>query len=289
MWSVASSDLGATDADDGHPCRCTRWYLPLLLLPYPTAPIYFALVALGALTLHAKPWCVPLRPSARPLHSRSCPRSFYCLTLLSLAFLGSYTWLPVPLDAPLADPWAPDVVTYKDALLRLLAANLSSSSSASNTSPALFSSLSASSVTAQAEAEALLANANLSSISLPERGWLAVPDDRSLFSGFDVGQWERTALERMRDALLRNGTDHAAPPPPPPPRAKTEPAGPALRQWIMHFMFPQRTPAPDPNTAQPTSTVEVVPEPPRPIAPRWEYDLSPYGIDMVLDFGWPTG
>jgi hypothetical protein len=43
--------------------RCTRWYLPLLLLPYPAAPVYFVLVALVALTLHAQPWSV--HPCAR--------------------------------------------------------------------------------------------------------------------------------------------------------------------------------------------------------------------------------
>lgn len=40
--------------------RCTRWFLPLLLLPLPTAPPYFLVLFLFSLTMHAKPWYVVL-------------------------------------------------------------------------------------------------------------------------------------------------------------------------------------------------------------------------------------
>jgi len=38
--------------------RCTRWFLPLLLLPLPTAPPFFLVLFLLSLTMHAKPWSV---------------------------------------------------------------------------------------------------------------------------------------------------------------------------------------------------------------------------------------
>ncbi|KAH0838667.1 hypothetical protein J3R83DRAFT_6994 [Lanmaoa asiatica] len=44
--------------------RCTRWFLPLLLLPLPTAPPYFLVLFLLTLALHARPWSVSIRNTA---------------------------------------------------------------------------------------------------------------------------------------------------------------------------------------------------------------------------------
>ncbi|KAF8603217.1 hypothetical protein BDV93DRAFT_523564 [Ceratobasidium sp. AG-I] len=60
---------------------CTRWYLPLLLLPFPTAPPFFLLVLVFSLTLHARP-CL------------------YCIVLLVALFTSSCYWAPTPLDIP---------------------------------------------------------------------------------------------------------------------------------------------------------------------------------------------
>lgn len=68
-WAAAQSALQALAQDVVCPLnlltaprspsrRCTRWYLPLLLLPLPTAPPYFLLLFLVSITIHAKPWCV---------------------------------------------------------------------------------------------------------------------------------------------------------------------------------------------------------------------------------------
>ena len=54
------------DADPAR--RCTRWYLPLVLLPLPIAPPYFLVLFLLSTTLHARPWCVRI---ARPSQSRA--------------------------------------------------------------------------------------------------------------------------------------------------------------------------------------------------------------------------
>ncbi|KAJ1310675.1 hypothetical protein OPQ81_009202 [Rhizoctonia solani] len=60
---------------------CTRWYLPLLLLPFPSAPPFFLLVLIFSLTLHARP-CL------------------YCIVLLVALFTSSCHWAPTPLDIP---------------------------------------------------------------------------------------------------------------------------------------------------------------------------------------------
>ncbi|KIJ54992.1 hypothetical protein M422DRAFT_24849 [Sphaerobolus stellatus SS14] len=56
---------------------CTRWFLPLLLLPLPIAPPYFLLLFLVSLTLQARP-------------------CFYCIILLTALFTSSCYWQPVP-------------------------------------------------------------------------------------------------------------------------------------------------------------------------------------------------
>ncbi|KAK0207440.1 hypothetical protein IW262DRAFT_1420080 [Armillaria fumosa] len=77
--------------------RCTRWFLPLLLLPMPTAPPYFLLLFLLSFILHAKP-------------------CFYCVILITSLFISSCYWQPFSLDTPLTSPWAENIITYSDAL-----------------------------------------------------------------------------------------------------------------------------------------------------------------------------
>ncbi|KAF9234959.1 hypothetical protein BU15DRAFT_89777 [Melanogaster broomeanus] len=76
---------------------CTRWFLPLLLLPLPTAPPYFLVLFLITLALHARP-------------------CFYCIILLAALFLSSCYWQSFPLDARLSVPWADNVTTFYEAL-----------------------------------------------------------------------------------------------------------------------------------------------------------------------------
>lgn len=80
---------------------CTRWYLPLVLLPFPIAPPFFLWLFLFSLTLHARP-------------------CFYCIVLLSAMFVSSCYWPPVPLESPLTVPWSENITTYADALVALL-------------------------------------------------------------------------------------------------------------------------------------------------------------------------
>ncbi|KII86400.1 hypothetical protein PLICRDRAFT_56110 [Plicaturopsis crispa FD-325 SS-3] len=76
---------------------CTRWFLPLLLLPMPTAQPYFLILFLFSLMMHARP-------------------CFYCIMLLSAIFWSSCHWQPFPLDAQLSAPWDSQIKTFGDAL-----------------------------------------------------------------------------------------------------------------------------------------------------------------------------
>ncbi|KAL0581403.1 hypothetical protein V5O48_000667 [Marasmius crinis-equi] len=76
---------------------CTRWFLPLFLLPLPTAPPFFLVLLLFSLTIHAKP-------------------CFYCIVLLATLFVSSCYWQPFPLDTPLSHPWADNITTFGEAL-----------------------------------------------------------------------------------------------------------------------------------------------------------------------------
>ncbi|TBU34843.1 hypothetical protein BD311DRAFT_793190 [Dichomitus squalens] len=76
---------------------CTRWYLPLVLLPMPIAPPYFLLLFLFSTTMHARP-------------------CFYCMVLLTAMFMSTCYWPPVPIETPLVQPWSENVTTFADAL-----------------------------------------------------------------------------------------------------------------------------------------------------------------------------
>jgi len=79
---------------------CTRWFVPLLVLPIPSASPFFLLVLLVSLTVHARP-------------------CFYCIVLLTALFLSSCHWSPVPLSAPLSYPFPPqwgNATTFGEAL-----------------------------------------------------------------------------------------------------------------------------------------------------------------------------
>jgi hypothetical protein len=42
-----------------HLIRCTRWFIPLLILPLPSSPPYFLILFLISMIIHARPWYVP--------------------------------------------------------------------------------------------------------------------------------------------------------------------------------------------------------------------------------------
>ncbi|KAF4618032.1 hypothetical protein D9613_012851 [Agrocybe pediades] len=85
---------------------CTRWFLPLLLLPLPTAPPFFLVLFLVSLVVHAKP-------------------CFYCIILLTTLYFSSCHWQPFPIGSQLAVPWSESITTFTDALNATLGQNYS--------------------------------------------------------------------------------------------------------------------------------------------------------------------
>lgn len=88
--------------------RCTRWFIPLLLLPLPAAPPYFLLVYLLTLTLHARPWYDSLFLHFPTLFDFF--DSFYCIILLTALFISSCYWQPIPTNSPLSNPISADTL-----------------------------------------------------------------------------------------------------------------------------------------------------------------------------------
>ncbi|KAI9460122.1 hypothetical protein BJY52DRAFT_1263083 [Lactarius psammicola] len=66
---------------------CTRWFIPLLILPLPSAPPFFLILFLISMIIHARP-------------------CFYCIILLTALFLSSCYWQPVPHTSSVSSSWA---------------------------------------------------------------------------------------------------------------------------------------------------------------------------------------
>ncbi|KAG6840856.1 hypothetical protein C0991_003727 [Blastosporella zonata] len=47
------------------------------------------------------------------MHAKPC---FYCIVLLTTLFVSSCYWQPFPLDSPLSTPWAENITTFAEAL-----------------------------------------------------------------------------------------------------------------------------------------------------------------------------
>ncbi|KAH8086631.1 hypothetical protein BXZ70DRAFT_548262 [Cristinia sonorae] len=252
---------------------CTRWYLPLVLLPLPIAPPFFLALFLLSLTLHARP-------------------CFYCIVLLTALFLSTCYWPPVPIETPLSTPWADNITTYADALFSLMP-NLPK--------------------------ELVPAD-----IPIVDHCWCDLTSGR-FFEPFDVTRWEVQSVVRMKEELeelqILNAKIDAAEAEREGEEGSEEMVA-AKRQnstvtgtsnrtatmfsWsaILASRWPIfKTPSPSSlvESATSSSTPQPTSEPPHnpttPTTPqaassmnlpriRREYDLRPYGFEMVVDFGW---
>jgi hypothetical protein len=229
------------------------------------------------------------------------------MSLLSIAFFTSSYWQPVSLSTPLSALDSTDsssnLTTFRDALLTSLAER-----------PELLASFVAS---------LNASNGSEPRVPLLQRGWLNLPRDRSIFSPFNVTHWELQSVEafaaqlKREAAQERSGSSETDDVPDPAEGGDAGNAGAAddsvppertdaLYRWTQHFMLPafqhwtadmtRRAPAPSPG-ASPDADGQPSPEsPPAPDTEevarktlpwlRREYDLKPYGIDVILDFGW---
>jgi len=84
---------------------CTRWFLPLLILPLPITPSYILVLYIISTALHAQ----------------AC---FNCIIVLTALFLSSCYWQPVPINSALYSPWSENITTFSQALDSMLPPNI---------------------------------------------------------------------------------------------------------------------------------------------------------------------
>ncbi|EIN13434.1 hypothetical protein PUNSTDRAFT_139978 [Punctularia strigosozonata HHB-11173 SS5] len=250
------------------PIQCTRWYLPLLLLPLPTAPAYFLVLFLFTLTLHAQP-------------------CFYCICLLTALFLSSCSRHPVPLSAPMSSSptlgEAP-ATTFADALRALM--------------PDLDARLAAADVPLPA------------SLELCDRCFVDFAGSESVFEPFNVTRWEWRSVEQLKADLERrereywervrseageDGSptelDRAAPDDGTGATAARTRSGTwrGAFSWLKGSSIGQPVPGGEPSPAprEAAAPSDATREPAQKLPwLRKEYDLRPFGFDIILDFGW---
>jgi hypothetical protein len=225
----------------------------LILLPLPTAPPYLLLLFLCSLAMHARP-------------------CFYCIVLLTALFVSSCYWQPLPIHSPLSTPLSDTIKTFADAL--------------NASAPSVF----------QSWQKPVI-------IKLTDRCWCDFSAG-SLFEPFNLTRWELLSVERLRDHLVRkaarnsvgkegqpgtttsknNTTEELAAPTPAPPVSKG-----AISTLRSTFWRAQSDEPPNASEVQHTSLPPSPPPSPasegRPIA-YGEFDLEPYGFDLILDFRW---
>jgi len=259
---------------------CTRWFLPLILLPLPTAPPYLLLLFLFSLTMHARP-------------------CFYCIVLLAALFISSCYWQPLPIDSPLSTPWSANITTFSEAL-NAFTPNYqhdygpSEGNNGSNKRPTV--------------------------IRLMDRCWCDFSSG-SFFEPFNVSTWEYASVKRLKKELVlgkeraaergrqreakergeESGKNNESPgfaAPTPPPTLRTIIAISKEKKNTFETLRSVfwRAPSTTPNapssassslipTAIPLKQEIPLDEQRRPVT-SWEFDLEPYGFDLVLDFRW---
>ncbi|KAG1889296.1 hypothetical protein F4604DRAFT_1711563 [Suillus subluteus] len=241
---------------------CTRWFLPLLLLPLPTAQPYFLVLFLFSLALHAKP-------------------CFYCIVLLGALFLSSCYWQSFPLETRLSIPWSSTITTFYDALETTLPPNFDLHE---HTPPI---------------------------IRVNDRCWCDFTS--GIFESYDMQKWERESVEKLAADMvqqMKDRTDKLAGAEEL-PNAEEETLSPeethSSANHSVHVIPSQkstlsalrsmfgRTEAQatasitdtEPSTTTTTnSKPSPTTSPPPPLRRPLEFDLNPYGFDLILDFHW---
>ncbi|KAF8060983.1 hypothetical protein FPV67DRAFT_1512372, partial [Lyophyllum atratum] len=275
---------------------CTRWFLPLLLLPLPTAPPYFLLLFLFSLTMHAKP-------------------CFYCIVLLTTLFVSSCYWQPFPLDSPLSTPWAENITTFAEALNATLAPNYSKPLPiVMRTVDRCWCDFSAGGffepfnvthwehVGVQRFKDDLERQQKIEEAALKEEETLKSAQALPMPTPFLISSdstMPRTAAPGSPNSMPRT----AAPESPSPSAAFTSASSRDIRSIVRLFRYALKgdpglsSPSPSADVPAPRSSsssfdATVIPtqspsylEENRPLI-RKEYDLRPYGLGILVDFGW---
>ncbi|KAJ7480124.1 hypothetical protein B0H11DRAFT_2026622 [Mycena galericulata] len=229
-------------------------------LPLPTASPYFLVLFLLALFIQAKP-------------------CFYCIVLLVTLFFSSCYWQPFPIDSPLSTPWADNVTTFAEAL------NATLTTPYDKPLPPVMRTL--------------------------DRCWCDFWEG-GFFEPYNVSQWERSSVLKLADELERarkaelvesEAIQNEEQTPiattielmprtaaPEPSTRRKSPVRIPVNVWNLINPYIQNA-----LTAAELATplfkmdnvTEAASEPAKSLpALRWEYDLRPYGLGVVMDFGW---
>ena len=239
--------------------------------------------------MHARPWQVSayLMCSASHKLISSITTSFYCIVLLTALFISSCYWQPLPIDSPLSTPWSANITTFSDAMNAFMPGyefdyRPNDDDNSSTKKPTV--------------------------LKLMDRCWCDFSSG-SFFEPFNVSAWEIASVKRFKKELLlgkeraaekeraklyeaeleRDTTGFAAPTPAPSPRHITAMSGKEKRDTFdtLRSVF-WRAPSSAGSSLKPPSSVPAethLADERRPVTP-WEFDLEPYGFDLVLDFRW---
>ncbi|KAI8983388.1 hypothetical protein BD414DRAFT_418663, partial [Trametes punicea] len=250
---------------------CTRWYLPLLLLPFPIAPPFYLLLWIFSMCLHARP-------------------CFYCMALLSTMYISLCYWPPVPIDTPLVRPWSANVTTFADALRYKM--------------PGLPPEKMPDMMPLEEHCWCDLSSGVFSPINMTKWEEASVNRvvenlERDLAAEKEAAR--RQQCEETDAARNSNGTSCADEPLSVAPRKRRRRRFPILNLLNLLGLAPSSANTPTnasdataTPTAQKANTSDSFPSRNSPqqtsIGLPWirrEYDLRRFGFAMVLDFGWP--
>lgn len=211
--------------------------------------------------------------------------SFYCIVLLTTLFVSSCYWQPFPLDSPLSTPWADNITTFAEALNATI-------------TPNYFKPLP-------------------DVMRTVDRCWCDFSAG-GFFEPFNVSHWEHVSVQRLKDDLehqqkaedavsqttekVNIATETSLMPRTPAPAPSVARAQNAniigIDYWALFFYPLYSRPNYRSERVAPTSESST-PRPPSSSSSkspphsntnlpliRKEYDLRPYGLGILIDFGW---
>lgn len=208
--------------------------------------------------------------------------SFYCIVLLTTLFVSSCYWQPFPIDSPLTTPWSDNITTFSEALNSTLMPHHSYAL------PAV--------------------------IRAVDRCWCDFSMN-SFWEPFNISQWEYLTVQRVRrelerkqkdvDAVLAGNitqtplsvNDSMSVPLNQTllPQSNSTISTPTFWSWLRNFLRgSQRAQITETQEPEPSLLVETqsITNAPQVMVPnnlpfiRQEYDLRPYDIGLIVDFGW---
>ncbi|KAI0307443.1 hypothetical protein B0F90DRAFT_1673590 [Multifurca ochricompacta] len=239
---------------------CTRWFIPLLILPLPSAPPYFLILFLISMIIHARP-------------------CFYCIILLTALFLSSCYWQPIPLTSAVSSSWATNA-TFATTLAAILSSPIAAPLPAViRLADRCWCDVSSSRLFEPFD----IARWERTSVEQLKEG---VERDAARVEQFLSGDGEPGLLNELNnDPLVTNGTGSTTPQSNSLSRTSVVsiPQEPSPTETVVEQRPIPQIPAVSPSPS--SNGPPVVPSMDLPWL-RSKYDLRPYGFSMILDFSW---